>query len=912
MASEEEAKVAESKTEKKEEAGEDVKMEDSADAEKKDADAEGEAKKEEGVDEEKKEEEKAPEKPKELEEDAPSDDRKKIDQAQAKLSEEDATLNVLRVNGENCLLSSLGEGGMQYLLAGVRATVGVKAGRYMFESRVVETVSHHEPQHSTGPTPPNLIRLGFSLSKSSLFNDTSDSICFDSEGFFCHGKKKTKFGQRIAKGTYTVLLNLDEQSPNAHTVSLFRNGARIGKPQPLPDSFKGKTLFPTVTYRNVMLELNFGPTPRAELPFSCRMIADAAEDDVEIVAPLPATDKCEVVFPVGLPDKGFFDWVDDFISKNPQYVELSDRKIVDWAMKSGIWKPKNQSSSDKPTMQFGLPLMDDGSVRRVIQAFAPTLKRNFVVAELKGNLVPGDRKMHLAHFAKRNFKMSAKVLMGEPTQEFKDKVHDLILTQKKNKVETERKRKIADLQRKKALEEKKKKQEKAKANKDKDEADQDDDDAGEEKEEEPVIEEGPPVELTEEEKQLWFRKSAIPDVSEKMLSKALPNFKIPETEEGFDDVSYEWQPESACAEVLKQYILDYKKTHKAEDLKPGTWFKEQHEAFQKSVSDWRKKLNMWKDPAKRKALLQKKEEDAKKDGEEKEGEEKPAAPMTIDVASLDPFTVEDVADVGSGEPLFTSFAAEDWALLSIMFELHLLLHAFKKDLNDPERPSFPEAHLGFYYERYFKKQFSPASFGFKETNDFLQILKGVVTVDGANNFLGAELSEDTPAANFVKLAEDHRRDRQRRVDAGDESALLKFSKQVAQQSQKASQKKGESREGGGGKGGSKGAGKKQQSWGGRDSQQAPQRQQTSSGDGRPWGKGQKGKGADEKRQQWPSSRGSVQGPSRIPAWNGSGAGGGAPKRWSPPPQQPQWKRPRSEYGAGKGGGGGGGGSYFRR
>ena len=37
------------------------------------------------------------------------------------------------------------------------------------------------------------------------------------------------------------------------------------------------------------------------------------------------------------------------------------------------------------------------------------------------------------------------------------------------------------------------------------------------------------------------------------------------------------------------------------------------------------------------------------------------------------------------------FVYEDWTLLSTRYELHLLLHSFKADLDDPDRPSFGDA-----------------------------------------------------------------------------------------------------------------------------------------------------------------------------------------------------------------------------
>lgn len=46
----------------------------------------------------------------------------------------------------------------------------------------------------------------------------------------------------------------------------------------------------------------------------------------------------------------------------------------------------------------------------------------------------------------------------------------------------------------------------------------------------------------------------------------------------------------------------------------------------------------------------------------------------------------------------------------------------------------------------------------------------------ATGFLEGQLSDDTAFSEFIKFAEEGRRDRQRRVDAGDESALIKFTK----------------------------------------------------------------------------------------------------------------------------------------
>merc|ERR1712048_313991 len=172
------------------------------------------------------------------------------------------------------------------------------------------------------------------------------------------------------------------------------------------------------------------------------------------------------------------------------------------------------------------------------------------------------------------------------------------------------------------------------------------------------------------------------------------------------------------------------------------------------------------------------EKKAKEDlGEDatKEAIEDACKPVEVNAEDLDIWEVKDVMDIGSGEPLFFHFAYEDWTLLSIRYELHLLAHSFKKDMDDPERPGFVETHLAFYYNKYFKKAFNVKMFGVSENAGLIELIKDTNKIN-AKNMLEAELGEAEALEKFVKQTEDHRRERQRRMDAGDETAQLKFTK----------------------------------------------------------------------------------------------------------------------------------------
>merc|ERR1711977_280047 len=112
------------------------------------------------------------------------------------------------------------------------------------------------------------------------------------------------------------------------------------------------------------------------------------------------------------------------------YTELSDRRIIDWATKSGIGKPKLagfKHSNDKPDAQFGAPGIDDMNARKVIYNVAPLVPRDYLVMEVKSNLIKSDRKEMLGRFRMPHFKKVAKVMIGAPPKDFISAVHEKLL-----------------------------------------------------------------------------------------------------------------------------------------------------------------------------------------------------------------------------------------------------------------------------------------------------------------------------------------------------------------------------------------------------------------------------------------------------------------------------------------------------
>jgi len=561
--------------------------------------------------------------------------------------------------------------------------------------------------------------------------------------------------------------------------------------------------------------------------------------------------------------------------------------------------------------------LDDLSARKVLRTIASLVPRNYVVMEVKSNLLKADRADLVRKFSDLHFRRVAQVIMGEPADEFKAKVRAALLEEKQEKLDAEWKQKQAERERKRQIEQRQKQlieQRKAalaaqmKASEEsgeassaaekkkegeegaekaeggeamqtdtqekkevKDEAKQETKDELKEEEQEAkegakkeeakkeeVKKEEPPkadvemkdkeddgprkAELSEEEAKLWFKPQPTSDLTLAATNSSFAHFTIPSKDEGFDEVRYEWQDEAASKAYLRSWVLEKKLTTRVEDIQPSEWFATKLTDWQKILQEWQMKQKEFRqDPSRREAAKQriqkekarkakerlereKKEKEAE-GGKEQEGEEKADAeaqgdkaaaeedqasgaagekeeakapaeekaeeedegepPDDEELPALDIFTVKDICDIGDGEPLFANFMFEDWALMSLRFELLLLVKSFKKDVNDDDRPGMPEAHLPFYYNKYYRKQLNTRFFGMNTTAELVNMVKDTVAINDSDSIIVSQLPEDTEPVSdiFVKLTEESRRDRQRRIDAGDETAKLKFSVLASPQQQ---------------------------------------------------------------------------------------------------------------------------------
>lgn len=697
----------------------------------------------------------------------------------------------------------------------------------MFEITIVELLEpiEGEPRPRAAPASRQLLRVGFSTLEAGVLMDNAaeGQVFVDSLGQLSLPGSKARVFQRLHRDEVVgLMLNLDQGSPEANTLSIFRDGVRACPPQKLPEGLTGKTLFPTVTFKNMTLLVNFGPTPQCKVDATCAMLQDVGEEDMEVIEPEDfAARKPEVLFPLGLPDHGLFDWVDQLLQENPRIAELSERKAIAWAEKSGIPQgPRRDKSQDRPGTNFGIGALDDGSIHKVLSLAAPALRRDLLVLELNNNLRASERKKALARFSPFDFKRVAIVAMGEPTEEYKARIQELLLAEKVEARRREKRRKSDEAAPKRArrggwdsqTQEPENGTEKpasgeVAAEPAPEESEAKDAKEGEEAAEAKPEEEEEKIELTEEEKAKWFRTLEPPDLSSSTLAKCFADFSIPADDEGFDEVRYVWQPKDECQKIISEWVLDHKKTMRIEDLNPSTWFRERIERWQHQYQEWKRKQSEIREAVRkgefRKRPRKEVSADPGNDAEMKEGDEggAPEGQAEVNDEDLDVFGVEDVMDIGDGRPLFLSFVYEDWVLLSLRYELHLLVHAFKHDVADEDRPSFHERHLEFYFHKYFRRSLQLKMFGVQTNEELIALIKDSVSISKETQLLEATMPVEEPLDKFLRLAEEHRRDRQRCIDAGDETAVLKFQRPAPPPRTPEASDRGKGHEKGGKKGG---------------------------------------------------------------------------------------------------------------
>merc|ERR1711879_267459 len=167
--------------------------------------------------------------------------------------------------------------------------------------------------------------------------------------------------------------------------------------------------------------VNFGESgPWSPLPFTATMIQQAAKDDVKATTVCrPKKGVYEVVVPVGIPDEGTYDLLDDFLAANPgKYTEISARAVNAWVQMSGHAGRTPRGTNDHPELGLNIHGIDDLSIMKQLRILAASQRRNYVIMDVKANLLAASRKEIVNLFSATHFQVFANVSVGAPSAEF--------------------------------------------------------------------------------------------------------------------------------------------------------------------------------------------------------------------------------------------------------------------------------------------------------------------------------------------------------------------------------------------------------------------------------------------------------------------------------------------------------------
>eukprot|EP00928_Gymnodinium_smaydae_P045960 TRINITY_DN3058_c1_g2_i3.p1 TRINITY_DN3058_c1_g2~~TRINITY_DN3058_c1_g2_i3.p1 ORF type:complete len:1270 (-),score=186.24 TRINITY_DN3058_c1_g2_i3:120-3863(-) len=587
--------------------------------------------------------------------DAPEDVRPRLAYAARRFRQPATTLNVMPSARGN-LYMPLYERGFECLNAGLRWDCGMRAGRYMFEVSIVDAPTALRAN----------MRIGLALDGSSLvFDRVKEHLWFDSDGFIMNGisRRPLANGRFGPRQSVVLVVDLEPESAHANTASLFVDGGRMSAPYPLPANFIGKAIYPTVNYRGVTIEVNFGPCPRIPLPFVCRMLQDASEADVEVKEiPNEDMESPELVIPIGLPGPSYKEYINKFISDNKEFTEISDQMIGNWLYRSG-------SAHMNP--------MVVSELKKQLCFISPIGRRNYVISEETWNLIPSERIRVLHRFHTYGYKVRAIVIVGDDVLDGLDE--------------------------------------------------------------------------SEVDSKLY---AAVDRHLSRMPIHFLEHVRLPAKDEGFDTIEYskggECRPDKLWIDYVARLVRN-RKLAEAVDVKPGSWFQETYAKVKEFISEAEAKQHRWTEHCEKNSIELRSADD-----------------------DLDVMAVEDVNDLGDGEPLCACFSYEDVVLFRLRLEFHLVLHAFRKDIRDPERIGFRENNLRMYYLKYFKKTLNYKDFAVDSFDKLLPLVSDTISVSKDNGVLEPIYDDAEPHATFLKLTEDARRRRLQQIGAGDESAELKF------------------------------------------------------------------------------------------------------------------------------------------
>jgi len=211
------------------------------------------------------------------------------------------------MNSDGSIIAApIGLGSFAHVWAGAKATHAVAGGKYWFEFTVLELMEA-KLKDDFGLAV-HCCRVGWSTAetKPDLLGDDETSFAFESNrGKKLHNQEFQDYGEGFTKDdTIGCFLDLEQS-----TISFSKNGVWFGVAFTLPDTLKGKPLYPHICLRNMKIKINFGAkVANSPVPQGYQWLENIKTDHA--LAPPNPLDRpdCEVVFLVGLTLAGKTTW----------------------------------------------------------------------------------------------------------------------------------------------------------------------------------------------------------------------------------------------------------------------------------------------------------------------------------------------------------------------------------------------------------------------------------------------------------------------------------------------------------------------------------------------------------------------------------------------------------------------------
>jgi hypothetical protein len=291
-----------------------------------------------------------------------------------------------KVNGTSG--SGISKYGLCYLWGGARATHGVTKGKHYFECKLVSKEEVEMPDvEAEGHYG---VRVGVSVdSRNWVLGESDSSFGYASCGSKVFDGKLESYGETFdVDDVIGCFLDLESEE---QTISFSKNGQDHGVAFKIPESIKGKALFPHVFTRNVAVSVNFGAEEAAfPPPEGFTLMQEAAEEALVRGPSPPATvTDTEVVMMVGLPGSGKTSWAHKYCRDNlsKKYNILGADDIVQNIRVAVL--PSKKSYPHKLTK-----ISHDVLAR--LYEIAEIRKRNYILDQVRRHcVIPGASKLKL-------------------------------------------------------------------------------------------------------------------------------------------------------------------------------------------------------------------------------------------------------------------------------------------------------------------------------------------------------------------------------------------------------------------------------------------------------------------------------------------------------------------------------------